>query len=521
LNEFKYINTYLCAKEVGQPCDHFNLRDHYANTDFSVGNYHSDLDNLTQHNGVDCNNQQNPTSPFCIVRNQLTTELDRVASIRNLNRNLSDFFTEQQINDGLQLDVTYTSLQNAVQAPPSNPTVSIIENVISSALSLGAGLPNVSVAAKAVLGVLGGAFKFGTELANDGQGNSKTFQYSTTVANVKQDAIDGFNNQLLTLGTLFDFIYQDWGRVNALGSAIAGATAGSQWFWNGGTTNGQLLDALKPASKRSFYQSLLAARYEIGYFEAATVYDYTTYNAATFIPKRHPFYLYDQYPLDPTGPTVVMQTVPLGGVPQFPEYKAWLAIGDPGADPLADNYIAPGPDIMNHLFALPSTDANSGGLGVYRPEFFNAWMFPHIKCAPSWRYDHSDRPYGEGCPWGSGTVGTPLVTPGSLAATAKLAFERGNKALVSLTFVNAGDSELKNIVLKDVHVEVVHGHGKAQILAHLPLHIGNLAAGASAAIHLWLEANPQDRELELIEDGTLQDAQDTASDFTLTQVVHP
>jgi hypothetical protein len=118
-------------------------------------------------------------------------------------------------------------------------------------------------------------------------------------------------------------------------------------------------------------------------------------------------------------------------------------------------------------------------------------------------------------------VGCRVNLPGTLNAKAKVTFLRGNEGSVHLTFTNEGNSELKNIVLNDVDVKVVDGHGKARILDPFPLNIGNLAAQASRKIELRLEANRHDEELELTEDGALQDAQGNGDPFTLSQLVRP
>jgi hypothetical protein len=420
--------------------------------------------------------------------------------------------TKNQINDGFKLKATYERLQNQVNAPPGNATASIITTVVSGALNIGAALPTPLSPA---LGFVGAVFQMGAGLLNDPQGNSKSFNYSTTVANLADDAVSGFNDQLNSLGTFFNFICQDWGRLEELGSALESATPGTPWYWAGNTTTAQLLSTLTLGSERSYYESLLAARYQIGYFEVPTVYNYTVKSLGCSIDGvAHPFFAYTQYPLDfvkyNRPGTDVMETQPNFGGPGHPDDKGWLAIADRRTRSTACQYASPGPVIMERLFKLPGTTGTEG-LGVYRPEFFNSGTFSHIRCGPSGAYDGKTL----GCLWGSGT------SQNNLSASIESANRIGDLLQVRVTIANEGAADLQNVTVDHISVRVLEGSGEVTVHnPHTLIVSADLPPGASATIEIDLEAPMTVEKFSLVEDGTMQNGADVLQ-FSESQVLFP
>jgi hypothetical protein len=113
-----------------------------------------------------------------------------------------------------------------------------------------------------VFGLTDAIFNFGMSLTTDQNGNL-TASLATPVANLASQAPQQFNAQPGTMGTQFDMIYQDWGKMSALAVAFAQAQRGSPWFYDPKQVT-QILDAMSPALEESLYQGLMSAVYAIG-----------------------------------------------------------------------------------------------------------------------------------------------------------------------------------------------------------------------------------------------------------------
>ena len=75
-----------------------------------------------------------------------------------------------------------------------------------------------------------------------------------------------FHAQKTTLGTQFDMIYQDWGKLSTLG---VGFGAKRSRAGHGMELGGSLLAEISPAVEQFFYQSLMAGVYAIGSYVPA------------------------------------------------------------------------------------------------------------------------------------------------------------------------------------------------------------------------------------------------------------
>jgi hypothetical protein len=320
---------------------------------------------------------------------------------------------------------------------------------------------------------------------------------------------------LTVLGTLFNFIYQDWGRLKALGMALNSAQPGTQWYWDTTVTTGQLLAGMKLGTERALYESMMAARYQIGYFEAPNIGAYYVMNADFYDCERgglhDPFYLY----------TV---NLPYANIMETPGYApgvtAWVAIGDHEDAWWYCNYTAPGPDVLTHILSAPKLDgngANTGGLGVHPPAFFEGGSpFTQITCT-----------LGYGCPWGSGAPAAPLRPPvagpppvASLTVTVLSHVRNGNQMQVHLLLLNNGNTALQNVTVTKIGLQVLAGSGQASLATPTPISAGNLAAGAGATIELNLNVPTTVTKLSLTESGTVQSGAGV-SQFSQSQVLFP
>ena len=114
-----------------------------------------------------------------------------------------------------------------------------------------------------IFGLADTTFNFATALTADNSGNP-AISLGTTVGKVESDAIRQFQNQGAVIGTQFDLIYQDWGKIQALGKTLGQAQVGSPWYWDGVKTTSMMLAGMTPAITQGFYQSIMAGAYAIG-----------------------------------------------------------------------------------------------------------------------------------------------------------------------------------------------------------------------------------------------------------------
>jgi hypothetical protein len=418
LNAFQSIVAALYQKEgaacANPPC---NVRDLYADTNIDIGgSWLTNLENLPDPTtGNRCGTPA--STPFCIVQQQLVTEFSYVGGIRALNTNLDTLWTASGTNLTLELESAYNTVQaTLLPPPPSAPAPSLLGPIVNLFLGLGSLLPDVGP----VFGLADTVFNFATSLTTDPSGNP-AISATSTVGQLEQQAVQHFNQQATARGTQFQLIYQDWGKLSALGAALASAPPGSPWYWDGSTTTGQILSAMAPAMEQSSYQSLMAALYAIGSYVpgCSPGYDcppawgetpiwmqpqsYLVYNENSATGTSTPFDappggVYVAYTF-PTGPNNPNSLDPATGT--LLADNAWLGISaqtTPSGGVSPGVYEPPSPTILTHLL----TARSEGGLGVYRPAFFEGWPFPRVTCDVSVRDDGNDP--GQGCDWGSAAL---------------------------------------------------------------------------------------------------------------------
>jgi hypothetical protein len=121
--------------------------------------------------------------------------------------------------------------------------------IVNWFLGLASFIPDIG----SLFGIADTAFNFGTSLTTAPNG-TPAVSLTTTVSQLQQQAAKQVTGQVTTTGTQFDFIYQDWGEISALGSALAQAQPGSPWFWDTSAA-GRILQGMAPAIEESYYQS--------------------------------------------------------------------------------------------------------------------------------------------------------------------------------------------------------------------------------------------------------------------------
>lgn len=549
LAAFKSISKDLC----GPGC---NVRNQYANTNASIASYYSTL--LTRGDPVYGDCSKNPATPFCIVRQQLLTEFQYVENIRNFNDNLTTLWsTSGTVTIFSLLNVSNIITAQLPKLKPSASVPNLVEPIVSFFLGLASELPVVG----RVAGIADTAFNFAMSLTTDEEGNEAA-SLTSTVAQVAQQAGDQFTAQGTTIGTQFDFIYQDWGKIQALGTLLANAQKGSAWYWDASTTP-QLLQAMRPDIEESYYRSLMPAVYVIGSYlpqcylcldypnnvnwGGKPLYrqprSYTAYDPDCGVcggpgafPKVEPFALnYPPYTF-PTDPDNPYEDPSNGnytqGTPTLLADYSWLAAA-PNTDPADGGYYGlydPGRTLvalLPHLFTPRSQKGPDGqyGLGVYRPAFFESWPFPHIVCG--WSDNGSGNP-GPGCNWGAAApspdaVPAPVTSVFIGTGISKEKSFATEETQVPLTIINSGTLEIRSIHIDKISLRTLAGSGEAVLVDPLlPMKLGTLAPGNSATLNLTLIVPPGVRKLAVSEEVTAAHSNGAPpSKYTYGEVVFP
>jgi hypothetical protein len=543
---YQYILQRFVAKNL--LCSGCNVRDNYGDTNISLDGYQNALGTMPDQNGIACNDSAAAADVgFCTVRQQLLNELAYVNNIRAFNGNLNLLWSASESNSILELLKTYNDVNSNLPAPPAAPAPSLFAPILNLLLGVASYAPEVGP----LFGIADAAFNFGSSLTTDSNGNA-ALSLSTTVGQLETQAINAFTAQASTIGTQFNFIYQDWGKLNTLGYTLANASSGSPWSWNTGTV-GSILQAIGPNVEESYYESLMPAVYAIGGYypdcsnechaplvwgqtpiwqqpQAYEVWDqggpFCFFCDKSAQPFNYPWFPPYTFPTDPTNPielpsnpAYTQATATILGADQWLGIAALNSPSDGGSNGL---YIAPAASILSHLF----TPRSQGGLGVYRPAFFEGWPFPRVTCGPS-HYSNGDTA-DFGCNWSAAapapeTLQSPLasLTVSKSNRSQNLAGALGQME-VPLTFHNNGTVDIQSIQVDNISLRTLAGAGQA-VLGDplLPIQTGIIKPGDSVIVTLQITVPPGITKLAVDEEGTADTGQLNPLRFSFGQVVFP
>lgn len=534
LQAFNSISSQLC----GSGC---NARNQYGDLNVSIPDYLNSLSQLKPPGGGSCSS--NPGMPFCIMQQQLSTELNYVADIRNFNSNMQRLWLGSGTDSIYELLTTWNKLQDALNPPPAAPTPNLVDPIVSFFLSVASYIPEIGP----LFGVADAAFNLGTSLTTDPQGNPAV-NLTSTVANVSQQAITLFNQQATTTGTQFALIYQDWGRLSVLGANLGGAQPGSPWYW-GPSTTGQVLTAMQPAIEASYYESFLAATYSIGSYIPCGWYNqpgypnqyceqqiggsygtlplynqplsYGVYSSSHFDGVAQAFsnppYLPWTYPADPDNPA----NTPASGSATIIANGGWLGIGlqSTPRDPGPGEYQPAPQATLSHLF----TPYSQGGLGIYRPAFFEGWSFPHLVCDFSFAEDSP----GLGCDWGSGSPAAESLPSHLTKITLGIGHPKETREVqgqfnVRLTLRNSGTIDVRSIHIDRVRLRTLAGSGEAVLLGVLsPKELGRIAPGDFQSFTVRINIPSGVKKLAVYADGDVDTGGKERPKFSIGEVIFP
>jgi hypothetical protein len=539
---YKHVNDSLIAKNL--LCAGCNIRDRYSDTNLLAATYINFLTALADNKGIPCGDSQSAADPgYCTVRQQLLLELQDVQNIRGFADNLAKLWSAEEASNLAELLGVYTDINSTLGVPLAAPAPSVFGPIVNLLLGLGSFIPDFGP----VFGIADTAFNFGASLTTDTNGNAAS-SLTTTVGLLETQAATQFANQSHALGTQFNFIYQDWGKLNALANTLGAAPTGSGWLWDG-TTAGTILNRIGPNVETAYYRSLMTALYGIGSYlpecsnacpsqvfaplwgqaplwqqpQAYLVYDdpgpfpFGDPNKSAQ-PFNYSWYEPYTYPNDPNNPASPATSTILGA------YQ-WLGISllsSPTNSGLHGLYDPPATSVLTHLFTPPAQQ----GLGVYRPAFFEGWPFPRVTCGAS--HDAKNETTDLGCNWhGASAAPEALDAPlTSLAAQngsrAQSTFVAPGEIEVPLVFLNNGSVELKSMQINNISLRTLAGSGQAVLLSPaLPIQTDGIKPGNSVTTTLRISVPPGILKLEIGEEGSADNGRLDGFKFSFGHVIYP
>ncbi|MBV9676822.1 MAG: hypothetical protein JO185_10845, partial [Acidobacteriaceae bacterium] len=386
--QVQYIENNIC---VG--CD---LRQQYSDTNIASFSDRIDaLSALKAQDGKTCPDlSQTQPAGFCTARAQLLQEMTDVDLIRGFQQNLDGLFAADTGITALVLNNVYPKVNEALNnSVPNTTATSIVENVVNTVLSIGSAVGGPAAPA---FGVASALFSFSTSLAQTTDGNSAVLDINVQASDIANQAVQSFTQQGYLRGVMFDVIYEDWGKLQALAGKVNNAPPGSPFYWNGSTTTSALLDGLSRATEISFYQSLLAPGFVVRVWNAQDPMDQTPgdYKYDDFGPTSIFRFWRDQNWIGAPSARVSSGAFELD---MLMFTKRGDIDGDGGSNDFDPSYIQLVPDsILQHVFAAPPD-----GLGVSKSQFYRQWPFDKFYCsAPGNGYSGSHGPtQTSNCDW--------------------------------------------------------------------------------------------------------------------------
>jgi Bacterial Ig-like domain (group 3) len=420
---FAYISQYLCK------CP--NVRHNYENLSIDLTIYFTKLSNLVtdprNSDSPSCAANPMPDTPFCQVRRQVLTELEYASAVRSLATNVTLLWIAENSNVSLILPSVTSKVNEAIKLDPNKMVHPLIEGLIGGFLSAVRVIPPPN---GQVLGVLHGMFTAAVGIANNESGNNSSLDVNVAAAGLACQAAANFALQLIATGVIFNSIYEDWGKLQALGTALN--SGNEEWKWTG-VTFGQAVKAFSLATEQAAYQSLMAGRFWTRYYNAQNASDIDPWDYKyvwAILPERIKSIFSD------ATPSVNYLSSPSSRTRNSSDkagYSDILTVSLSGAKPsgAGTQYNTPTAALINHLL----TSVDSGGLGIWKPEIIRHWLPTHW-CGPEGDLYQGNPPPSRGvsgCDYSKAQL--PLLDLGGLTAISLSSSSNPSKKGDTVTFI--------------------------------------------------------------------------------------
>ena len=370
---FTYIMDQFA--NAGLICDGCNVRDAYANTNFSVNSVNNNLTTMndpcpTTPAGQTC--AAGSSSAFSTVRSQLLLEFAYQGAIQNFEANLNNVWEVTGTTDAFSLISTSKTVEATLPTLPPASAPSLAGPIVNLLLGVAASLPTPLAP---VFGVIDTAFNFGMGLTTDPNGNQVT-SLAMPVADLAKTANTQFIDLGGTIGTQFDLICQNWAKFSTLGQTLVleATQPGSVWYWNGDTTTSSVLGTISPSVEQAYYQNLMSAVYAIGRYlpQCINIIDPSVCNSqwgdTPIWMQPQTYWVYD--PGGPFSPGQEPYAQPFN-YPWYPSYTFPGDVNNPTEVPSNPAYTQAHATLLADFswlgISLQSSPADSGRNGLYNP----------------------------------------------------------------------------------------------------------------------------------------------------------
>ncbi len=218
---------------------------------------------------------------FNQVQEQLESEIQFAMDVQAWFANVKEVFNDLAITGDLSLQAAITTVQSDVQLPQSTTLPFNVVGVTRDAVMI------ATVVAGAVqpelvpgFALLNAGLYLGMQFNNASSGASGN-QFVTEETNLFNQIQTAFNSAIYGHGILETIVLTDWNKLQTIGTKIEDASSSSSAWFFGTTTEGDLVTAATNAYKVSFYQALMAAKYQMVNFVSVPFSDPSSYNYET------------------------------------------------------------------------------------------------------------------------------------------------------------------------------------------------------------------------------------------------
>lgn len=215
---------------------------------------------------------------FSQVQEQLETEIAFALDVQAWFTNVQDVINDLAITGDLSLQSAITTVQLDVQLPQSTTLPFNVRGVARDVLMVatvvaGAVQPELVPA----LSLASAGIYLEMQFNNAPSGASGN-QFVTEEVNLFNQIQTAFNSAKYGNGILETIVLTDWNKLQTIGTNIENASSSSSAWFFGPTTEGDIVKAATNAYTVSFYQGLMAAKYQMVNFFGVPFSDPSSYS---------------------------------------------------------------------------------------------------------------------------------------------------------------------------------------------------------------------------------------------------